>query len=278
MALKEFCKLGFVLVLRFCRRNFISLFILNDRDMKYNASLHNICSSSESLESGHKESYLLGTQDQCLRIEGQVIGIPSAGELEKMLNAASRSSRLAVLYFTATWCGPCRVISPLYTSLAAKYPKVLFLKVDIDEARDAAACWNVSIVPTFFFIRNGKEIDKPRSCMGATNTRVMFTLLSERDSIVGGKEEETDYEDVEIQELIGGFDLKIVDVFKREGRLRATTAKTILRVGRVLKCGPNCTSHKVMDLQIWIRALVQQALPFKIFVRLVCDWLWAENY
>lgn len=34
---------------------------------------------------------------------------------------------------------------------------------------------------------------------------------------------------VEIQELIGGFDLKTVDVFKREDRLRATTAKTILR-------------------------------------------------
>lgn len=58
----------------------------------------------------------------------------------------------------------------------------------------------------------------------------VYLLLNEyRDSIVGGKEEETDYEDVEIQELIGGFDLKTVDVFKREDRLRATTAKTILR-------------------------------------------------
>ncbi|KAH7852810.1 hypothetical protein Vadar_029467 [Vaccinium darrowii] len=92
--------------------------------------------------------------------DGQVIGIHSASELEKMLNAASRSSRLAVLYFTATWCGPCRMISPLYTSLAAKYPKIVFLKVDIDEARDAAARWNISSVPTFFFVRNGKEIDE----------------------------------------------------------------------------------------------------------------------
>lgn len=56
------------------------------------------------------------------------------------------------------------MISPLFTSLAAKYPKVVFLKVDIDEARDAAAHWNahwnITSVPTFFFIRNGKEIDK----------------------------------------------------------------------------------------------------------------------
>ncbi|PSS08077.1 TPR repeat-containing thioredoxin TDX like [Actinidia chinensis var. chinensis] len=92
--------------------------------------------------------------------DGQVIGICSAVELEKKLNAASSSSCLAVLYFTATWCGPCRFIAPLFTSLAGKYPKVVFLKVDIDEARDAAARWNISSVPTFFFIKNGKEIDK----------------------------------------------------------------------------------------------------------------------
>ncbi|KAG5536273.1 hypothetical protein RHGRI_023899 [Rhododendron griersonianum] len=160
--------------------------------------------------------------------DGQVIGIPSAGELEKMLNAASRSSRLAVLYFTATWCGPCRMISPLYTSLAAKYPKVVFLKVDIDEARDAAARWTVSSVPTFFFIRNGKEIDKVVGADKGSLEKKISLYAGQPDSIVGGKEE-TDYEDVEIQELIGGFDLKTVDVFKREDRLRATTAKTILR-------------------------------------------------
>ncbi|XP_038686869.1 TPR repeat-containing thioredoxin TDX isoform X2 [Tripterygium wilfordii] len=92
--------------------------------------------------------------------DGQVIGIHSTSELDTKLNAASRASRLAILYFTATWCGPCRVISPLFTSLAAKYPKVVFLKVDIDEARDVAARWNISSVPSFFFIKNGKEVDK----------------------------------------------------------------------------------------------------------------------
>lgn len=40
-----------------------------------------------------------------------------------------------------------------------KYPKAVFLKVDIDEARDVAARWNISSVPTFFFLKNGKEVD-----------------------------------------------------------------------------------------------------------------------
>lgn len=91
---------------------------------------------------------------------GHVISIHSASELETKFNAASSLSRLAILYFTASWCGPCRFISPLYTSLAGKHPKVVFLKVDIDEVRDVAARWNVSSVPSFFFIKDGKEVDR----------------------------------------------------------------------------------------------------------------------
>ncbi|KAJ0104828.1 hypothetical protein Patl1_19578 [Pistacia atlantica] len=92
-------------------------------------------------------------------MQRDVMGIHSISELETKMNAATRTSRLAILYFTATWCGPCRFISPVYTSFASKYPKVVFLKVDIDEARDVAAKWNISSVPTFFFIKNGKEVD-----------------------------------------------------------------------------------------------------------------------
>ncbi|KAL8464744.1 hypothetical protein ACS0TY_034305 [Phlomoides rotata] len=92
--------------------------------------------------------------------DGEIIGIHSANELKVKLSAASKSSRLTIIYFTATWCGPCRHISPVYSSLAGKYPKVVFLKVDIDEVMDAAAEWNISSVPCFFLVKNGKEIDK----------------------------------------------------------------------------------------------------------------------
>ncbi|KAK9988006.1 hypothetical protein SO802_028245 [Lithocarpus litseifolius] len=92
--------------------------------------------------------------------DGEVISIHSVSELEPKLNAASKTARLAILYFTATLCGPSHMISPLYTSLAGKYPKVVFLKVDIVEATDVAAHWNISAVPTFLFLKNGKAVDK----------------------------------------------------------------------------------------------------------------------
>ncbi|OVA11210.1 Thioredoxin-like fold [Macleaya cordata] len=92
--------------------------------------------------------------------EGHVLSVHSSNELETKFTAASSLSRLVILYFTATWCGPCRFMSPLFESLAGKHPKVVFVKVDIDELRDVAARWNINSVPTFFFIKNGKEIDK----------------------------------------------------------------------------------------------------------------------
>ncbi|XP_047176776.1 TPR repeat-containing thioredoxin TDX isoform X2 [Vigna umbellata] len=112
--------------------------------------------------------------------DGQVIGIHSAAELEKKLSAASRTSRLAILYFTATWCGPCRFISPIYTSLAEKHPKVVFLKIDIDEARDVAASWNIRSVPTFFFVKNGKEVD---SVVGADKSTIERKIAQHAGSL-----------------------------------------------------------------------------------------------
>ncbi len=38
-----------------------------------------------------------------------------------------------VVDFTATWCGPCRIMSPIFIELSKKYPGLIFLKVDVDE-------------------------------------------------------------------------------------------------------------------------------------------------
>ena len=63
--------------------------------------------------------------------------------------AATKSS--AVFDFTAKWCGPCKMIAPIYEALAAEYPGVRFFKLDIDNAALAGAVGEngVSAVPTF---------------------------------------------------------------------------------------------------------------------------------
>jgi thioredoxin 1 len=40
-----------------------------------------------------------------------------------------------VIDFTAKWCGPCRIIAPMFADIAKKYPHVVFLKVDVDDMK-----------------------------------------------------------------------------------------------------------------------------------------------
>ncbi|XP_072389125.1 thioredoxin-like protein 1 [Diabrotica undecimpunctata] len=75
----------------------------------------------------------------------------------ELTNAATR---LVVVDFTATWCGPCQRIAPIFQQLAAKYPKAVFLKVDVDQCQETAAAQGVSAMPTFIFYRNKTKVDR----------------------------------------------------------------------------------------------------------------------
>jgi len=65
-----------------------------------------------------------------------------------------------VVDFTASWCGPCKIITPFYSELSEKYPQLVFLKVDVEEMPELSATWDVQAMPTFFFVKDGKQIDK----------------------------------------------------------------------------------------------------------------------
>ncbi|OVA08711.1 Thioredoxin [Macleaya cordata] len=92
--------------------------------------------------------------------EGQVIGCHSVEAWKEQLQKGNESKKLIVVDFTASWCGPCRVIAPILSEIAKKLPNVLFLKVDVDELRTVAEEWNVEAMPTFIFLKEGKLVDK----------------------------------------------------------------------------------------------------------------------
>lgn len=77
---------------------------------------------------------------------------------------ASAGTKLVVVDFTATWCGPCQRIAPVFEQLSTKYPNAIFLKVDVDKCGDTAAGQNVSSMPTFIFYRNRTKLGL---CQGA---------------------------------------------------------------------------------------------------------------
>ena len=58
-------------------------------------------------------------------------------------------SDFVIFDFTATWCGPCKAIAPVFEELAAAHPEIAFVKVDVDVCSEAATECQVMRMPTF---------------------------------------------------------------------------------------------------------------------------------
>jgi thioredoxin 1 len=65
-----------------------------------------------------------------------------------------------VVDFTAAWCPPCRVMSPILDELAAERPDVRFVKLDVDDNVDTAVRYGVLSMPTFMVFRGGEPVLK----------------------------------------------------------------------------------------------------------------------
>ncbi|ONK75739.1 uncharacterized protein A4U43_C03F20030 [Asparagus officinalis] len=89
-----------------------------------------------------------------------VIACHTVEEWSQQFEQAKQSKNLVVVYFTATWCGPCRMMGPIYAELAKKYAGVVFLKVDVDELEGVAKEWEVEAMPTFVYLKEGNVLDK----------------------------------------------------------------------------------------------------------------------
>lgn len=77
-------------------------------------------------------------------------------ELQKIVET---SDLPIVVYFYASWCGPCRKMGPEFESLSGELEGLYkFLKISVDDSEEAAIDFKVTAVPTLIFIREGKEI------------------------------------------------------------------------------------------------------------------------
>lgn len=61
--------------------------------------------------------------------------------------------------FWAAWCGPCKMMSPIFERLSEEYgDKIKFYKNNVDEYIDFAKTFQVMSLPTFIMFKNGKEV------------------------------------------------------------------------------------------------------------------------
>jgi len=68
---------------------------------------------------------------------------------------------LELIDFYADWCGPCKVMAPIFEELEKEYQgKVTFRRVDVEAEGDLAAKYGIMSIPTFVLTKEGKEVDR----------------------------------------------------------------------------------------------------------------------
>ena len=85
-----------------------------------------------------------------------VLHITEANFEEQVLH----SPQTVLLDFWASWCGPCRMLSPIVDEIAAEHPEIRVGKVNIDEEPALAARFGVMSIPTLLVFRGGTLVSQ----------------------------------------------------------------------------------------------------------------------
>ncbi|KAK5577676.1 hypothetical protein RB653_002620 [Dictyostelium firmibasis] len=100
--------------------------------------------------------------------------------------------RLVVVDFTATWCGPCKMISPYFEQLSSEYKDVIFLKVDVDQCKSTTQSQGVRAMPTFRFFIDRNQVhefsgaDKNQLKSSIERLQPQLSFASQGNALGGG--------------------------------------------------------------------------------------------
>ncbi len=82
--------------------------------------------------------------------------ITTKDEFDKLI----QENNNVIIDFYATWCSPCKMLAPIVEDIANEKENVTFVKVDVDEADEIAALFQIMSIPTLVYLKNGKMVLK----------------------------------------------------------------------------------------------------------------------
>lgn len=84
------------------------------------------------------------------------------------------TDKTVLIDFWASWCGPCRMVSPLVDEIADENPDILVCKVNVDEERELAERFEVMSIPTLIVMKNGEVVHE---AVGARPKEDILSLI-----------------------------------------------------------------------------------------------------
>ncbi len=86
-----------------------------------------------------------------------------------------KSNKTTIIDFYADWCMPCKMMSPVIDEIAEENDNIKVGKLNVDEAEDLAAKYNVMSIPTIIIFKNGKE---EKRFVGVTSKENILNVLN----------------------------------------------------------------------------------------------------
>lgn len=104
--------------------------------------------------------------------------ITSDSQLTTLIN----TNKTVVIDFHAQWCGPCKVVAPVYEKLSSALSSpgnIVFTKCDVDNCQDVAKKYNITAMPTFIIFKEQQEVNRIQGANVPALSQAVQKLVAE---------------------------------------------------------------------------------------------------
>lgn len=132
--------------------------------------IHIVCPHCDAINRAPEAKLAAGDQGKCGKCGHMLFeGRPLTLGVHRFERHAGKSDIPLLVDFWASWCGPCKMMAPMFEAAAVQLePRVRLAKVDTEVEQGLAARYNIRSIPTLALFKGGKELARSTGAMDTT--------------------------------------------------------------------------------------------------------------